>query len=319
MTNLRGVVKAIKASRWVMVCSHRDPDGDSIGSQLAVASLLGDLGKKVAIVNHDPVPDRYKFLDIQGLIQSRLPAEFRPDTAIVLDCSSLSRLGMVGGFITPNMTVVTIDHHPCLSKPDDPAYFDPLASSTGELIVDLFKDLEIPIGRERATQLYTAILTDTGGFRFPNTSAKCLAAAAELAAQGIEPSVIAQQVYEQLSESSLKLLSLALGKMETLEDNRICLVCLEKRDLEACQAVSEEAQGVVDHLLSLKDCLVGILLREALPETVKVSLRTRQPLKANKIAEALGGGGHPNAAGYRTQGPLSRAREEVVREIKKWL
>ena len=85
------------------------------------------------------------------------------------------------------------------------------------------------------------------------------------------------------------------------------------------EALSEEAQGVVEHLLSLKDCLVGILLREALPETVKVSLRTRQPLKANKIAEALGGGGHPNAAGYRTQGPLSRAREEVVREIKKWL
>jgi phosphoesterase RecJ-like protein len=319
MTSLRGVVKAIKASQWVMVCSHRDPDGDSIGSQLAVASLLRDLGKEVVIVNHDPVPIKYEFLDTGGMIQNRMPADFQPDTAIVLDCSSLNRLGMVGGFITPNMTVITIDHHSSLSKPDDPAYFDPSASSTGELIVDLFKDLEIPIGREQATQLYTAILTDTGGFRFPNTSEKCLAVAAELASQGVEPSVIAHQVYEQLTESSLKLLSCALSKIETLEDNRICLVCLEKGDFETCQALSEEAQGVVDHLLSLKGCLVGVLLREALPETVKVSLRTRKPVRANKIAEALGGGGHPNAAGYRTKGPLPRAREEALREIKKWL
>jgi len=319
MENLKAVMQAIKASQWVMVCSHVDPDGDSVGSQLAMGSLLRDLGKRVAIVNQDPVPRRYQFLDTEGMIQSQLPAGFQPETVVVLDCSSRKRLGMIGDLISPDMLVITIDHHSSLPKPNDPAYFEPSASSTGELLVDLFKNLEIPIGRKRAAQLYTAILTDTGGFRFPNTSARCLAVAAELAAQGIEPSIIARQVYEQLTESSLKLLSRALSKIETLEDNRICLVCLEKEDLEACQAPDEEAQGVVDHLLSLKGCLVGVLLREAFPETVKVSLRTRESVQANKIAEALGGGGHPNAAGYRAKGPLSHARQEALREIKKWL
>jgi len=305
MKNLRGVVQAIRESHHVMVCSHVEPDGDSVGSQLAMASILRDLGKGVAIVNQDPVPARYKFLDSCGLIRDQLPAGFRPDTVAMLDCSTLDRLGTVRDFIAPDATVITIDHHPYLSKPEDPTYLEPKASSTGELIVDLLKDLEIPIGRERAIQLYTAIIADTGGFRFPNTSAKCLAVAAELAAEGAKPDSIAAQVYEQRSASSLKLLGRALGKIETLENNRVGLVCLDRRDMEECQAHPDGAAGIADHLLSLKGCLVGVLSRGA--------------IKSNKIAEALGGGGHPNAAGYRAKGSLSMVRDRALMEIKKWL
>jgi phosphoesterase RecJ-like protein len=319
MANRQAVLEAIEQSRRVMICSHVDPDGDSIGSQLAIAGLLRDLGKEVAIVNQDPVPSMYKFLDSQEQIRDKLPRGFQPDTAVILDCSSVDRLGTVQDLLSPGMAIITIDHHPSLPRPNDPAYLEPSASSTGELIVDLFKDLAVPIGWERAVQLYTAILTDTGGFRFPNTSAKCLAAAAELAAQGVKPNAIAHQIYEQLRKSTLKLLSRALSKIEVLENNRICIVCLEQRDLDACQACSEETQGIVEHLLSLKNCLVGVLLREVSPGMVKVSLRTREPVRANTIAQALGGGGHPNAAGYRTEGSLSEAREQALQEISKWL
>jgi phosphoesterase RecJ-like protein len=319
MKNLRGVIQAIKESRQVMVCSHVEPDGDSVGSQLAMASILRDLGKGVAIVNQDPVPARYKFLDACELIRDQLPAGFRPDAVAMLDCSTLDRIGAVRDFIAPDTTIITIDHHPCLSKPEAPAYLKPEASSTGELIVDLLKDLEMPIGQERAIQLYTAILTDTGGFRFPNTSAKCLAAAAELAAEGAKPDLIAAQLFEQLSASNLKLLGRALGKIETLENNRIGLVCLDRKDMEECQAHPDGATGIADHLLSLKGCLVGVLIRELSSDTVKVSLRSRGAIKSNRIAEALGGGGHPNAAGYRAKGSLSMVRDRALLEIKKWL
>jgi phosphoesterase RecJ-like protein len=319
MTSLKGVVEALKESRLVMVCSHVDPDGDSIGSQLAMASLLTDLGKKVAIVNQDPVPGKYRFLDSQGLIGTRLPNGFHPDTAAMLDCSSLERLGEVKALISSQMLVITIDHHPSSAKPDDPAYLNPTASSTGELLVDLIRKLEMPIGQERAVPLFAAILTDTGGFRFPNTTAKCLAVAAELAADGANPNAIAAQVYGQFTESSLKLLGRALGKIETFENSRICVVCLDQKDLDVCQARPEETQGIVEHLLSVKGCLVGAFLRETAPGSVKVSLRSRGPIKANQIAESLGGGGHTNAAGYRTKKPLFEARNQVVQEIEKWL
>ena len=319
MTNPKGVVEVLKRSHRVMVCSHVDPDGDSIGSQMAMASLLKELGKKVIILSQDPVPSKYKFLDTAGQIVASLPEGFRPDTVAMLDCSTLDRLGQVRDLISSDMVVVTIDHHPASLKPEDIAYLDPTASSTGELIVDILRDLGMSIGKERAVPLFTAIITDTGGFRFPNTTARCLAVAAELAAEGANPNRIAAQVYGQFTESSLKLLGRALGKIETLEGNRICIVCLAQKDLEACQAHPEETQGIVDHLLSMKGCQLGVFLREVAPQSVKVSLRSRGPIKANGIADTLGGGGHPNAAGYRTGKTLLEARDQVIREIKKWL
>ncbi len=319
MASRQAVLEAIRESARVLISSHVDPDGDSIGSQLAMAGLLRSLAKEVAVVNQDPIPRVFRFLDSQMWIRDALPSGFQPDTAVVLDCSSLNRLGAVQELISSDMAIITIDHHPFEPQPDDPAYLDPSASSTGELIVDLFEDLAVPIDRECAVQLYTAILTDTGGFRFPNTSAKCLATAAKLAARGVEPNVIAEQIYEQLGESALKLLSRALGRIEVLENGHICAVCLQQSDLDACRADPEETQGIVDHLLALKGCLVGVLLREVSPAMIKVSLRTRGQIKANKVAQELGGGGHPNAAGFRFRGSLSQAREQVLREIKRWL
>ncbi len=316
---LEVVVAAIKKSRNVMICSHVDPDGDSIGSQMAMASLLKNLGKQTAIVNRDPVPTKYKFLDPQGLVRDQLPEGFNPDTMVVLDCSSLDRVGVVSDLVRSDMVVIIIDHHQTMPALGDSVYLQPTASSTAELVVEVFKELEVPIGREQAVQLYTAILSDTGGFRFPNTSAKCLSTAAELVEQGADPHEVAVQVYEQRSESSLRLLGRALSKIEILEDKRISLVCLEKKDLEACDARPNEVGGIVDHLISLKGCVLGVLIREEPGEIVKVNLRSRGSVKANKIAEVLGGGGHPNAAGYLTRRSLSEARERVLLEIKKWL
>jgi len=319
MKNLRGVIQALEDSRQVLICSHIEPDGDSIGSQLALAELLDSLGKEVRIVNRDPVPDRYRFLDTGDRIQDHLPPEFQPDTVVILDCSNRERLGRIGGLISDGMVAVTIDHHRSDPGPEDPAYIDLQASSTGELIIDIIREMDVPIDSRQAERLYTAIFSDTGGFRFPNTTAKSLAAAAELARCGAEPHRIAARIYERRSLASLRLLGHALGKLDALEGGRVTMVSLEADDLERCGAGPGEAQGIVDALITIEDALVGVLTRQMPTGEIKVNLRTRGGLKANKIAEALGGGGHPNAAGYRTTAPPDQARTALLAEIKKWL
>jgi len=318
MKDLRGVVKALEVSKRLMVCSHIEADGDSIGSQLAMTSLLEELGKSVAIVNQDPIPAKYRFLDPQEIISNRLPEGFEPDTIVILDCSHQVRLGTVKDLISDDMTLITIDHHRVVTLPGDPAYLNHRASSTGELVLEVIKELGLPIGRERAVHLYTALLSDTGGFRFPNTTAKCLAMAAELVTAGADPHFIATQIFEQRTVSSLMLLSRALSKLEILKGDRVAAVRLKQKDLEESKALSADVEGVVDHLVSIKGCLVGLLLREEPEGKVKVNLRSRGSVKVNKIAEALGGGGHLNAAGYRTRGTLLQARDQALGEIVKW-
>jgi len=319
MKNLREVIQALEDSRRVLICSHIEPDGDSIGSQLALAELLNSLEKEVRIVNQDPVPLRYRFLDPREQVLEHLPSGFQPDTAVILDCSNRERLGRVQELITDGMVIVTIDHHRANPGPDDPAYIDLDASSTGELIIDIIKGLNTSIGHRQADQLYTAIFSDTGGFRFPNTTAKSLAAAAELARCGAQPHPIASRIYEKRSLASLKLLGRALGKIDALENGRVTMVSLGSDDLEQCGAGPGEAEGIVDALITVNDALVGVLTREMPSGKIKVNLRTRGGLKANKIAEAMGGGGHPNAAGYRTSSSLDQARSALLDEIRKWL
>jgi len=313
------VIQALEDSQRVLVCSHVESDGDSIGSQLALAELLDSLGKEVRTINQDPVPERYRFLDPQGQILDHLPSDFRPDTVVILDCSNRERLGRVGELITDGMVIVTIDHHRANPGPDDPAYIDLEASSTGELIIDIIHELKVPIGPRQADRLYTAIFSDTGGFRFPNTTAKSLATAAELARCGAQPHSIVSRIYERRSLASLKLLGRALSKIDTLENGRVAMVSLEAEDLKQCGAGQEEAEGIVDALITVENALVGVLTRRMPSGKIKVNLRTRGGLKANKIAEAMGGGGHPNAAGYRTTASLEQARSALLAEIRRWL
>jgi phosphoesterase RecJ-like protein len=316
---LREVIQALKNSRRVLICSHIEPDGDSIGSQLAMAVLLEDMGKETAIVNQDPVPSRYLFLDPDRRIHAQPPVDFQPDTVVLLDCSKQDRIGETRRYITDDLAVITIDHHPGVPQPRGPAYLDVEASSTGELIVDIIEELNLTIGPAQADQLYTAIVSDTGGFRFPNTTAKSLAAAARLAARGARPYDIAVKIYEQRSVASLRLLSRALGKLIMYEGDRVSLVCLVPDDMEACRAGQEEVDGIVDFLVAMKTVEAGVLMRQLPSGIIKVNLRTRMDVKANKIAEAMGGGGHPNAAGYRTRLPLDQAKDELLREICKHL
>jgi phosphoesterase RecJ-like protein len=319
MRNLRGVIQALEDSRRVLICSHVEPDGDSIGSQLALAEFLDSLGKEARIVNQDPVPSRYRFLDPQRRIQNDLPSGFQPDTAVILDCSNQERLGEIGELVGADMVIVTIDHHRAEPRPDDPAYVDLQASSTGELLIDIIREMNVPIGPQQADRLYAAIFTDTGGFRFPNTTGKSLAAAAELARWGARPGLIAAKIYEERSLASLKLLGCALGKLSVLENGRVTMVSLGLDDLEQCEADSGEAEGIVDVLITVRKAQIGVLTREMPSGVIKVNLRTRGGVKANKIAEALGGGGHANAAGYRTTSPLDQAQKALLDEIHKWL
>jgi phosphoesterase RecJ-like protein len=317
--NLKGVIEALKNSRRVLVCSHVEPDGDSIGSQLALAELLVSLGKEVRIVNQDPVPQRYRFLDHRSEIRDSLPEDFQPDTAVIVDCPNQERLGKVGNLITNDMVIITIDHHQVQPYPDDPAYVDLQASSTGELISEIIWELKTPIGPQQANRLYAAIFSDTGGFRFPNTTGKSLQVATELVRRGANPHHIAASIYEQRSLASLRLLGCALDKLDIMENGRVTMASLGPEDMKRCQADPGEAEGIVDVLITIKDVLVGVLTRQIPSGMIKVNLRTRGQVKANLIAEAFGGGGHTNAAGYRTRSTLDQTKKILLDEIRKWL
>lgn len=319
------ILKLVGDADRILITSHRDPDGDSVGSQLALAYLAEKYRKTCRIINQGELPRKYAFLDPGGRIESferfenRGGAGMDADLVFVLDCTSKSRMGEVEGIIPGTAFVINIDHHADNERFGGLNYVDPDASAVGEMIFGLIKTAGIPIIPEVATQLYVAILTDTGRFKFSNTSPSCLRTCAELLEARVDPRYVTNQVYFNHSLAFLKLLGSILSSPELTGDDRICAMTVRSKTLSDLGIDPRELEGLVNYSLFLRGVEIGLLFTEKGEQKTKVNLRSQNRFDVAKVARVFGGGGHRNAAGCTVPYGLQEAKKMVVEQIQNML
>jgi phosphoesterase RecJ-like protein len=306
--------QAAAGAHRVLVASHIDPDGDAVGTQLAFGAYLRDLGKEVVMTRDSAIPEKYAFLDRvdEIVVASSLAADPKFDTAVVLECPAVQRLGFAGRFLRSDMTIINIDHHPDNSIYGTVNWVDRTISSVGEMAYEYFRAVGYPVTAATAEQLYTAILTDTGRFRFSSTSPRTMTVAGELIAAGADPRKICDLVYFNMLPSTIKLVGKVLNQIEFHLDGKICLLMLTREMLEQSGAQESETDGLVDYAMFSKGVMSGLLVRELDAGRSKVSLRSINGVDVSRIAEKFGGGGHYNAAGCIVPKSLDETRRMMI-------
>jgi phosphoesterase RecJ-like protein len=315
---IQRIKDAVAASRRVLVVSHIDPDGDALGTQLAFGQYLKDIGKDVVMVRDSDIPDKYRFLpQVEKIVPSAgLTTALAIDTAIVLECPVLERIGAPARFLTDAVTIINIDHHRDSVPHGNINWIDIHRSSVGEMAYEYFLGVGYNAPVDVATQLYTAILTDTGRFRYESTTPRTMAIAGDLIARGANPRYVCDQVYFNMPPSTMLLTGQVLASMEYHHHGRICVFSMTRQMLEECGAQPSESDGLVDFTLFTRGVTTGALLKEVSDKSTKVSLRSGNGVNVAEVAARYGGGGHFNAAGCEIPMPLAEARQEIIRVLQ---
>lgn len=297
----------------VLLLGTVQPDGDLLGCQIGLGLALAGAGATVTLAGPHPVPDVFRFLPGAELVQQWDAAPGVFDLVILADCPDPSRTnGLLDGARGPATSVVSIDHHPDSKRFAHVNWIDPEASATGELVYDLLTALGLKLTPEIATNLYTSIHTDTGSFRYSNTTARTLRIAADLVAHGACPDVVAGALYEGRRVDDLRRLGELLTRVEVSPDGHVAWLELPEGSVPEAFL---EAEDLVTYPRSIAGVKVAVLLREVGGGRVKVSLRAKGEVNVGKIAAGFGGGGHANAAGCTIAGSLAEARQAMLGSV----
>jgi phosphoesterase RecJ-like protein len=305
------ILKMIREGERFLVCSHSRPDGDAVGSVLAMGMFLEQLGKRAHLVTADRIPAAYRKLPGAGAIHTAMRIHGPYDAAILLECDSLERTRLRG---LESFLIVNIDHHASGSEWGHLNWIDRQAASVGELVYRLIKASGAHLTPEIATCLYTTLLTDTGGFIYGGVRASTFALAEELVLAGANPIRISQDIYFSTPTSKLLLLGTALNNLH--REGRLAWLWVTHSDMVRTCAAEEDCEGIVNYALSIAEVEAAVFLRELPEQRIRVSLRSKRELNVAAIAEQLGGGGHENAAGCTVDGPLGRAVDELVAMLR---
>ncbi len=311
------IADIIRRHQTFLVLTHYRPDGDAIGSQLAVALLLRDLGKQVAVWNEDPVPSKFRFLPHSDLVQRPSDSPENFDVVIAVDISTWQRAGAAAQRIGAKKQFINIDHHVSNEKFADINWVVTESPATGQIVFDLIQRGSFKLTTDIAACLYAAISTDTGSFTYANTTADSLRAAATLVEAGVNVGELCRHVYESYPYARLQLLQMILADLTLADKNRIAYYWLTNDMFQQSGANREDTEGLIDYARSIQGVLVAVLFEE-LPEPgkVRMSLRSKHPkIDVNSIARHFGGGGHREAAGARAAGTPHEIEEKVVATI----
>jgi len=309
------VARLLREANSFLIASHQGPDGDAIGSMLALGHLLDALGKRVIHFRcEDSVPQIYQWLSGAERISSDLQS-VPVDLAIIMDVSQKSRLGKIVSTIPPTTNVLTIDHHLDEHPDGDYVLANPTASATGELVADLFSHMDVAYSRDAAEALYVAIATDTGGFRFANTSPHCLRIAADLVQAKIDVAGISSRIFETIALPKFELLRRALQRMQRQLDGQVAYTILTAKDALEANARSEDYDGLINYARNLEGVELGILFRELDANSAKVSMRSRGRFNCAEFLREFGGGGHAAAGGATVSLPLDAVCKQVLDRI----
>jgi phosphoesterase RecJ-like protein len=311
------IEQLLKGKESVLVLAHKDADGDTLGSALAMAAVLRAGGRQVAVRVPEPVPEIYSFLPGYDQVNDGVVAS--PDIVLVMDASNLDRLSDVMGPLRGGTPIINIDHHVDNTRFGDVNLVVPEASSTAEVTFELLRGWGTDITPPVATNLYCGVLTDTGGFRHENTTPKALAVASELVVLGAHAAEIAGYVYKRKKISTLKLQALTMATISFELDDRLVHAHITQELLRRAGAEMEESDGIIDLLNSVDGLQLALLFREIAAEFTKVSIRSRGETSANVLAARFGGGGHELAAGAELRLPLKRAMDEMLSEARRML
>src|ERR1700751_3523832 len=316
-TELKAIADALLRHDRFLVVTHENPDGDALGSLLAATLALRQLGKDAVIylAGQLPLPREYAFmpLEAEGLVREP-PEDAAERVLLAVDCAKEDRIGEPE-VLTRAPLVLNVDHHHDNTRFGDANLIVADASSTGEVLRDVFAELDVELTPELAEPLYIALVTDTGRFQYANTTPKALRLAAELVEAGADIHQVFQEVYESVDFAKLKLLARALGRAEVLEGGRIVVSHLLRADFAEVGAEEPYSEGIIDYLRAVEGAELAVLIREQLNESAhahKGSLRSSiDELDVSAIARRFGGGGHRQAAGFSTDLPLPEIVEQI--------
>ena len=313
------IVETIREHKTFCVVGHVRPDGDCVGSQLALAMALRNDGKRVSCWNEDAIPRKYEFLDPDGLFERPAPGK-KFDCVIATDCASFPRLGTAGKYSLDRKVLINIDHHESNPRYGDINWVSAREPSCGELIFRLLKAARWPITKPIADNLFAAVSTDTGSFQYPTTRPGTFHTGAELVTRGADLAKICDEVYQSYSLSRARLLRHLYNKFKLADNDRIAYLWLKKKDFTRTGAESNDTEGLIDHIRAIKPVVVACVFEEIEPELTRISLRSKSPkVNVNEIAAQFGGGGHLAAAGARIPGKPLAVQRQLIAAIKRAL
>lgn len=314
-SELNTLAALIKKSKRILLTTHINPDGDGIGSGLALVNEFSKMGKKVDFINRDPLPEIYRFLPNSNRVKNAKKIKGTYDLAIILECPELSRNGGIIDFVKQAKYSANIDHHLGNTMYGDLNIVDPKAAAVGVQLYKIMKHLKYSISPEVSTCLYTAIITDTGSFRYSNTTPEVHHIAADLLRLGADPEYISSEVYASTAAST-KLYNMMLDKMKL--SGKVGWSFLTKKMFKTTGAKESETDNFINAIRSIRDVEIAILFKEIDAKSVKISLRSKNGADVNYLAKKFNGGGHKHAAGAIVREPIAKAEKLVMAEVKKY-
>lgn len=320
-SNLQQAVQFMREHDDFLVISHVSPDGDTTGSALAVCLMLQQLGKKYIVVNEGETPIKFGFLpcfdELIDLSKTKLSETFRH--VIAVDAADSKRMGQVQHLFAENVQLLNIDHHPTNDLFGTINVIRTDAAATAEIMYELVVEGGFQINESLATCMYTGLLTDTGGFRYSNTTPNVMKIASELLAYGVKSGEIAERCLESITMEHLSILRRALQSLKLTSNGLVASMRISHDDIKETRATSEDISGLVNYGRNIEGVEVGLLLTETLPGVVKVGFRSRSQVDVAQIAKSVGGGGHARAAGCTLHGNLEEIEQTILAKIKEAL
>jgi phosphoesterase RecJ-like protein len=312
MSSAREIAAALETRGTFVLTSHARPDGDAIGSQLALALALQARGKSVRLIDRDPVPEPYRTFPCTGSIELADRISAPADAVVLLECTDPTRPelgGLEGRFL------INIDHHPGNTMYGAVNWFDGTAAACGEMVADVIDALGVTWTPEIAAHLYLAIATDTGGFRYGPISARTFDICRRIVEAGADAAALSRQIFDNYSIGRVKLMGRLLAAMELYEQGRIAVLYLDDRILAECGATTDDSEGLVNLPLSAREMVAVAFFKHQEGDNYRVSLRSKGAVDVSGVAAKWKGGGHKNAAGLSITGDYAAAKAQIVEAI----
>jgi len=316
---LNQIAADINASENIAILPHVSADGDALGSSFALALALSGIGKRVSVLLEEDIPYIYSFLPGSSLAEVYIEMTRHYDTVMAIDCGDMSRLGSRKEVFDCAKMTDNIDHHPTNTAFAIHNYLDTASSATGEIIFRLLEILGQKAGIDIATCLYVAIATDTGCFRYSNTTPLTHMIAAELIKLGVNVADVSQKVFETTSYEKVKLTAEAIHTLELFEDGKIAVMAMSNELIKKTGAREEDCDGIINTARNIRGVEVAAMLRQGDQGDIKVNLRSNYLVDVSAIASKYSGGGHKKAAGYTIKGTLEKVKKNLLKDIREAL